>query len=29
MTFADAGKVGFWTRAGRVALFDDFAFGNH
>jgi hypothetical protein len=26
-TFADAGKVGVWTKADSVTLFDDFAFG--
>jgi hypothetical protein len=26
-TFADAGKVGLWTKADSVTLFDDFAFG--
>jgi hypothetical protein len=27
-TFADAGKVGVWTKADSVTLFDDFAFGD-
>lgn len=26
-SFADAGKVGLWTKADSVTLFDDFAFG--
>jgi hypothetical protein len=26
-TFADAGKVGVWTKADSVTLFDDFSFG--
>lgn len=26
-TFADAGKVGLWTKADSVTLFDDFSFG--
>jgi hypothetical protein len=26
-TFADGGKVGLWTKADSVTLFDDFAFG--
>jgi hypothetical protein len=26
-TFADAGKVGLWTKADSVTLFDDFTFG--
>ncbi len=26
-TFADAGKVGLWTKADSVTFFDDFAFG--
>ena len=26
--FADAGKVGVWTKADSVTLFDDFSFGN-
>ena len=27
-TFTDAGKVGLWTKADSVTLFDDFAFGS-
>jgi hypothetical protein len=27
-TFKDAGKVGVWTKADSVTLFDDFTFGN-
>ena len=27
-TFKDAGKVGVWTKADSVTLFDDFAFGS-
>ena len=27
-SFADAGKVGVWTKADSVTLFDDFAFGS-
>lgn len=27
-TFADAGKVGLWTKADSVTLFDDFSFGS-
>jgi len=27
-TFKDAGKVGLWTKADSVTLFDDFAFGS-
>ena len=27
-TFADAGKVGLWTKSDSVTLFDDFAFGS-
>src|SRR5712664_4219944 len=27
-TFKDAGKVGVWTKADSVTLFDDFAYGN-
>jgi hypothetical protein len=26
-TFKDAGKVGLWTKADSVTLFDDFSFG--
>ena len=26
-TFKDAGKVGVWTKADRVTLFDDFRYG--
>jgi hypothetical protein len=26
-TFAEAGKVGLWTKADSVTLFDDFVFG--
>ena len=26
-TFKDAGKVGVWTKADSVTLFDDFAYG--
>jgi len=26
-SFADAGKVGVWTKADSVTLFDDFSFG--
>ena len=26
-TFAEAGKLGLWTKADSVTLFDDFAFG--
>jgi len=27
-SLADAGKVGVWTKADSVTLFDDFSFGN-
>ena len=27
-SFADAGKVGVWTKADSVTLFDDFTFGS-
>jgi len=27
-TFSDAGKVGVWTKADSVTLFDDFSYGN-
>jgi hypothetical protein len=26
-SFADAGKVGVWTKADSVTLFDDFSYG--
>jgi hypothetical protein len=26
-TFQDAGKVGLWTKADSVTLFDDFSYG--
>ena len=26
-SFADAGKIGVWTKADSVTLFDDFSFG--
>src|SRR5438270_3152392 len=28
-TFKDAGKVGVWTKADSVTLFDDFSYGDH
>jgi hypothetical protein len=28
-TFKDAGKVGVWTKADSVTLFDDFTYGSH
>src|SRR5450759_972786 len=28
-TFKDAGKVGVWTKADSVTLFDDFSYGGH
>lgn len=28
-TFKDAGKIGVWTKADSVTLFDDFSFGGH
>jgi hypothetical protein len=27
-SFSDAGKVGVWTKADSVTLFDDFAYGS-
>jgi hypothetical protein len=27
VTFKDAGKVGVWTKADSVTLFDDFSYG--
>jgi hypothetical protein len=27
-TFTEAGKVGVWTKADSVTLFDDFAYGS-
>ena len=27
-SFSEAGKVGLWTKADSVTLFDDFTFGN-